>query len=72
MGRTAQVIVIIVRTTLLVAYRMENVIIMGVLALYTSLRFVKVNIYFLTQVSALSAMLSNLTELSKVRIYKVP
>lgn len=41
MGRTAQVIVIIVRTTLLVAYRMENVIIMDVLALYTSLRFVK-------------------------------
>lgn len=62
-GRTAQVIVIIVRTTLLVAFRMENVIIMGVLALFTSLRFVKVNIYFLTKVSALSAMLSNLTEL---------
>lgn len=41
MGRTAQVIVIIVRTTLLVAYKMENVIIMGVLALDTSLRFVK-------------------------------
>lgn len=44
MGRTAQVIVIIVRTTLLVAYKMENVIIMGVLALDTSLRFVKVSI----------------------------
>lgn len=42
MGRTAQVIVIIVRTTLLVAYKMENVILMGVLALDTSLRFVKV------------------------------
>lgn len=48
MGRTAQVIVIIVRTTLLVAYRMENVIIMDVLALYTSLRFVKVNLYLMT------------------------
>lgn len=41
MERTAQRNVTTVGKTLPVGYRMENVIIMGVLALYTSLRFVK-------------------------------
>lgn len=41
MERTAQRNVTTVITTLLVVYRMENVMIMGVLALDTSLRFVK-------------------------------
>lgn len=41
MEETAQRNVIIVRTTLLVRYRMENVMILGVPALYTSIRFVK-------------------------------
>lgn len=48
MERTAQRNVTTVGTTLLVEYRMENVIIMGVLALDTSLRFVKVNLYLKT------------------------
>lgn len=55
MEETAQRNVIIVRTTLLVRYRMENVMILGVPALYTSIRFVKVNFYHC--VSALSATL---------------
>lgn len=45
MERAAQRNVTIVRTTLLVGYTMENVMILGVLTLYTSLRFVKVNLY---------------------------
>lgn len=44
MERTAQRNVTTVGTTPPVGYRMENVMIMGVLALYTSLRFVKVNL----------------------------
>lgn len=48
MERTAQRNVTTVRTTLPVGYRMGNVMIMGVLALDTSLRFVKVNIYHKT------------------------
>lgn len=48
MEETAQRNVTTVGTTLPVGYRMENVIIMGVLALDTSLRFVKVNLYLKT------------------------
>lgn len=48
MERTAQRNVTIVGTTLPVGYRMENVMIMGVLALDTSLHFVKVNQYLKT------------------------
>lgn len=41
MEETAHNNVIIVKTTRLVGYKMENVMILDVLALYTSLRFVK-------------------------------
>lgn len=41
MESTAQRNVTIVKTTLLVGYKMENVMILDVLALDTSLRFVK-------------------------------
>lgn len=48
MERTAQRNVTTVGTTLLVGYIMENVMIMGVLALDTSLRLVKVHLYLKT------------------------
>lgn len=48
MESTAQRNVTIVKTTLLVGYKMETVMILDVLALDTSLRFVKVNLYLKT------------------------
>lgn len=45
MERTAQKIVTIVRTTLLVGHRMENAIVLDVLALYISFHFVKVKLF---------------------------
>lgn len=45
MERTAQIIVTIVKTRLLVGYRMENAIFLDVLALYTSFLYVKVRLY---------------------------
>lgn len=48
MERTALRNVSIVRTTLFVGYKMENVMILGVLVLDTSLRFVTVTFYLQT------------------------
>lgn len=45
MERTAKKIVTIVKTRLLVGYRMENAIVLDVLALYTSFLYVKVRLY---------------------------
>lgn len=45
MEGTAQKNVTIVKTRLLVGYRMENAIVLDVLALYTSFLYVKVRLY---------------------------